>query len=672
MPIPVKDLRDRPSIRRKTRPSAVWVDSHRKLSIMLLRMAALLVTLMASAAAFRTPSISSRASTSLSAVPPLIIGPMIKKMREGQEQKRMPLADPSEAANEAPGLRVGKGAWKWPSVWPYDRSFFLPSVEAAAIQQKAQMSNVASMLSGVAQVPTEEKVDESTKLDPLEYWPKQEKSYHIDPEAADKLRQHFGYYLRDGMSILEFGAGEDSYLPSDLRTSRHVGVSADLATMNKNPRLSERLVVDLNKVIEERDVDSDELRRLAAEPFDAVIMTDTVGFLSSPREVFRSAWYLLKPGGIMMVAFSSKEFTKSSFSDAQTAAWKQYNDDQHMWITGSFFQFSAGDGWDSLKGFDISPESAKSVDDAGPLAILKKGKNNNMFVVQAFKAYQDDAIDPSNPERSIRSLTWMLPTLESRDKDLVVPRLARAYSMAQADEIRAAIERNIEHLPTIYEALIKMDQFAFTFNMQAQMAADLCSNPKFEGSKEQMQALKEGLGLRTPGKDFWLPIGQQTAAMAVEDKINLLAYIVPCFGSGDPAQEEALQAFVSGLQPTYAVIRSKCPDLSESDVQLLGTELLAAEVLPVGQSNREEYAQWLAAMSEKELQGILEERKSFQIMAKEELANYKKQLEEEKEAREAYKRIMDEQVELARKERSLIFNPRTQKMEVYDNPNKKK
>ena len=48
-----------------------------------------------------------------------IIGPMIRKMREEQAKKKMPMASEEERRDEAPGLRVGRGAWKWPPVWPY-------------------------------------------------------------------------------------------------------------------------------------------------------------------------------------------------------------------------------------------------------------------------------------------------------------------------------------------------------------------------------------------------------------------------------------------------------------------------------------------------------------------------------------------------------------------------
>ena len=433
--------------------------------------------------------------------------------------------------------------------------------------------------------------------------------------------------------------------------------------MAQNPAITETMEVDLNKVVAERGVDSDELKALGANTFDVVLMANTLDFLENPREVFKSAWQLLKPGGIMMAAFTSRDAYSDKFGKAQTKMWQNFNDDQHMWIAGSCFQFSAGDGWEGLKGFDISPAGVK-MDEGGPFSkLMNRSKGMPMYVVQARKGIQDEAIDENDPEKSIRSKMWMLPTMEERDKTLVAPRLARSFEAAKTEEEKQLIGEHIETLPAIYESLVKMDQFAFTFSMQAQLAADLARDPDFTASEEQMMSLKEGLGLRTPGDEFWMPVGTLTANMDPEDKINLLSHIVPRFGSGNPQQEAALQAFVSALKPTFATIKSKCPGMSEGDVQLLGTELLAAEILQPGRSTREQFAAWLGAMTEPDLMLYLRRRKMF----KEDAVAEMKAMQEERAAEEARveeeKQKMMEQARKAREDRSMRFNPETGKME---------
>jgi hypothetical protein len=154
--------------------------------------------------------------------------------------------------------------------------------------------------------------------------------------------------------------------------------------------------------------------------------------------------------------------------------------------------------------------------------------------------------------------------------------------------------------------------------------------------------------------------------MTPEDKVNLLAHIVPRFGSGDPAQDEALGTFVSGLEPTFAVIRLKCPSMKEGDVQLLGSELLAAEILQPGRSTREQFAVWLGALTEVDLEFVLTKRKSFKEDATMEFDSFRERRETEERRTQERREKIQEQVSAARENRSVTFNPRTGKMEILE------
>lgn len=619
--------------------------------------------------AFVTKSSSSirLGDISLNILPPMIIGPMLKKMKEEKAKKNAPMVTEEDAKGQAPGLRVGTSIWKWPPVWPYDENFFTPN-EDIPPPQNLQTNSMTGILSGMAQdfVPAKPEFVETKEFDPVQYWQVEKANVktQMDKESVDQLKRHYDFYLEDGMSVLELGAAENSYLPENLKLSRHIGVGLNDKLMEENPSLTGRVIVNLNKVSKDGDVDSDELRGLALEPFDAIIMTNTVEFITEPRELFKLAWILLKPGGVMMNAFSSKKAFAGKFDRAQTRMWRDYNDDQHMWVAGSFYQFSAGDGWKSLMGFDISPPSAKNnFEEKGPLSLFAKGKDNNVYVVQATKGYQDETIDEQNPSKSINSKLWMLSTMEDRDKQLVVPRLGRSYKLSKDPKRKEAIKDHIVLLPKIYEALIKMDQFAFTFEMQSQLAADLVLDPDFNGNDEQMKALEEGLGLRTPSTKFWQPVGELTSSMDINDKISLLSYLVPRFGSGEADQEAALLAYASGLKPTFACIRSKCPDLSESDIQLLGTELLCAEILIPEASTKEEFAFWLGTMTQSDLTGILALRKFENEESNTELMAYKEKRAKIDRERANIRKRYDEQLAEARKVRSIVFNPSTGKFQ---------
>ncbi len=89
------------------------------------------------------------------------------------------------------------------------------------------------------------------------------------------------------MSVLELGAAEESYLPDDLKLSRHVGVGAVKKQMEENPSITESYVIDLNDVVVDEGIKSVEFSNLGNDTFDAVIMANTIDFLNNPREVFK-------------------------------------------------------------------------------------------------------------------------------------------------------------------------------------------------------------------------------------------------------------------------------------------------------------------------------------------------------------------------------------------------
>ena len=98
------------------------------------------------------------------------------------------------------------------------------------------------------------------------------------------------------MSILEFGAADQSYLPSNLQLKQHVGIGAIQEQMDMNPSLTSSMVLDLNDVVDDVGLRGEEeiMRTLLSkngeveeEGFDAIIMANTIDFLVSPREVFK-------------------------------------------------------------------------------------------------------------------------------------------------------------------------------------------------------------------------------------------------------------------------------------------------------------------------------------------------------------------------------------------------
>lgn len=153
------------------------------------------------ACAFAPPQSTSVATTatttSLSAMPPLIIGPMIRRMRENNAKKNAPMANPDEAKSEAPGLRVGANAWKWPPVWPYDSNFFKRKSEMGSKGGQSPLANpmgmmgggANGMMGGAAAGGGENGTDvKGAEFDSLKFWEENgDVSTDLDPRVVEKI-----------------------------------------------------------------------------------------------------------------------------------------------------------------------------------------------------------------------------------------------------------------------------------------------------------------------------------------------------------------------------------------------------------------------------------------------------------------------------------------------------
>lgn len=133
------------------------------------------------------PLSASKASSSATSTQLYIIGPMLRRMREEREAKNLPMANPDEARNEAPGLRVGADAWKWPPVWPYDRNFFKRKSEMTGKSNAANpMMNMMNPMDALEKKDVPD-VDEN-KFDSLKWWDeKKDVTTDLDESVVAKI-----------------------------------------------------------------------------------------------------------------------------------------------------------------------------------------------------------------------------------------------------------------------------------------------------------------------------------------------------------------------------------------------------------------------------------------------------------------------------------------------------
>jgi hypothetical protein len=122
-----------------------------------------------------------------------IIGPMIRKMREEKAKKNMPMASDEERSGEAPGLRVGSGAWKWPPVWPYGNDEFVRKDE---IVDDKPSGNPLNGMMGLPPAAADEEEKEVDVLDILNYWGSEKADIRteIDVEASLSLKKYVSMF----------------------------------------------------------------------------------------------------------------------------------------------------------------------------------------------------------------------------------------------------------------------------------------------------------------------------------------------------------------------------------------------------------------------------------------------------------------------------------------------
>jgi len=122
---------------------------------------------------------------------------------------------------------------------------------------------------------------------------------HLDREALAHWREFHAGYLRANMAVLDLMASHDSHLPDAPALREVVGLGMNAAELDANPRLTWRVVRDLN---------ADPALPFADARFDLVLCALSIEYLARPVAVLREARRCLKPGGRAVISFSERWF----------------------------------------------------------------------------------------------------------------------------------------------------------------------------------------------------------------------------------------------------------------------------------------------------------------------------------------------------------------------------
>lgn len=120
---------------------------------------------------------------------------------------------------------------------------------------------------------------------------------HLDAVARARVTEIYARFLHPGAQILDLMSSWNSHLPE--MPVKVIGLGMNREELEQNPRLSDRLVQDINR---------HPGLPFADAQFDAAICTVSVEYLIRPEEVFREVARTLRPGAPFVLTFSERWF----------------------------------------------------------------------------------------------------------------------------------------------------------------------------------------------------------------------------------------------------------------------------------------------------------------------------------------------------------------------------
>lgn len=134
---------------------------------------------------------------------------------------------------------------------------------------------------------------------------------HLDAAARQVWRDFTGCFVRDGMAVLDLMASCDSHLPENARPAEVVGLGMNAAELDANPRLTTRVIHDLNAA---------PALPFADARFDLALCALSIEYLVRPETVLGEVRRVLKLGGTCMISFSERWFPPKAVNPWPTLA----------------------------------------------------------------------------------------------------------------------------------------------------------------------------------------------------------------------------------------------------------------------------------------------------------------------------------------------------------------
>lgn len=165
---------------------------------------------------------------------------------------------------------------------------------------------------------------------------------HIDDATIEALTGLYRDLVPPGSRVLDLMSSWVSHLPPERAFERVAGLGMNLAELEANPRLTDRVVHDLNE---------DPTLPYEDASFEVALCAMSVQYLVHPVEVFREVGRVLLPGGTFMVSFSHRLFPTKAVE-----IWQQLGSQDRIRLVATYFGL-AGNFTEPIL-IDRSPEDA--------------------------------------------------------------------------------------------------------------------------------------------------------------------------------------------------------------------------------------------------------------------------------------------------------------------------
>ena len=162
---------------------------------------------------------------------------------------------------------------------------------------------------------------------------------HIDDRAIAAVTQLYQEHFPEGGAILDLMSSWISHLPPEVEYERVIGLGMNETELQRNPRLDEYVVQNLNW---------EPVLRFGNAEFDGAGICVSVDYLTRPIEVLRDLGRVLKPGAPVIITFSNRCFPTKA-----VAAWQALDDAGHMRLVEQYLR-EAGN-WKEIHSLDRSP-----------------------------------------------------------------------------------------------------------------------------------------------------------------------------------------------------------------------------------------------------------------------------------------------------------------------------